>query len=354
MNPIETSIQSQGGKARAAKLSKEKRSEIAAGAAAARWEAEGKAKVPTATHGAPDHPLRIAGLPEIPCYVLDDMRRVLVQRGMMDALDMSQGTAGRGGGDRLAKFLATKSISRWVPDQLRDMIIEPIKFTVGGSIAYGYEATVLADICASVLDARRLGKLNYQQEHIAERCELLLRGFAKVGIIALVDEATGYQYDRPRRDLEKYLEKFLSESLRRWVRTFPADYFKHLCRLRGVDLRPDMRLPQYFGHLTNNLIYRRIAPGLLKMLKERKEERGRPSNKLHPWLSADVGVPEVLLHLGLVVGLMKINTDYGRFEKQLNQIAPTYPAEPGLFDNIEDWDADRFRIADERTDEDPS
>ena len=70
---------------------------------------------------------------------------------------------GGGGGDRLAKFLATKSINDYVPSHLRDVIIEPIKFKVGGSIAYGYEATILAGICGAVLDARRIGKLNYQQ-----------------------------------------------------------------------------------------------------------------------------------------------------------------------------------------------
>ena len=263
---------------------------------------------------------------------------VLVQRGMMDALDMKQGTAGRGAGDRLARFLATKSITDYVADSLREMITEPIKFKVGGSIAYGYEATILADICGAVLDARRIGKLNYQQEHIAERCEMLLRGFAKVGIVALVDEATGFQYERPRRDLEEQLKKFLSESLRKWVRTFPADYLKHLCRLRGVELRPDMKLPPYFGHLTNNLIYRRIAPGLVKRLKERREERGSPSNKLHSWLSEDFGVKELLVHSGIVIGLMKTHNDYKSFEKSLDTIAPIYPEVPGLFDKASDWE----------------
>jgi len=334
-----------GGTARAKGMSKEERSESSRKAAFARWEQAGKIPVPKATHGAPDHPLKIPGLPDIPCYVLDDKRRVLVQRGMMDALDMKQGTAGRGGGDRLARFLATKSISHFVPNNLRDVIIEPIRFNVNGTMAYGYEATILADICGAVLDARRLGKLNYQQDHIAERCEMLLRGFAKVGIIALVDEATGYQYDRPRRDLEKQLEKFLAESLRRWVRTFPPDYFKHLCRLRGVQLRPDMKLPPYFGTLTNNLVYRRIAPGLLKKLKERRSERGKSSHKLHSWLSADLGVPEVLMHLGTVIALMKIHKDYTEFQTQLDELAPVYPADPGLFDNLEDWDASKFSLA---------
>jgi hypothetical protein len=93
-----------------------------------------------------------------------------------------------------------------------------------------------------------------------------------------------------------------------------------------------------FGHLTNSLIYRRLAPGLLKKLKERREERGSKSNKLHSWLSEDVGFREVLMHLGTVVGIMKLHTDYDVFEKQLDLVAPIYPETPGLFDNPKDWD----------------
>ena len=331
-----------GGVERAKALSPERRREIALqGVAARRERAAEKAELaalPKATHGDPAHPL-IIGTWEVPCYVLEDKRRVLVQKGVMEALDMSQGTAGRGGGDRIAKFVATKALNPFVSEQLADVIKNPIIFqTTHGSRAYGYEATVLADICDAVLEARKQGTLHYQQVHIAERCEALVRAFAKVGIIALVDEATGFQYDRPRRDLEEQLKKFLSESLRRWVRTFPSDYFKHLCRLRGVELRPDMKLPQYFGHLTNNLVYRRIAPGLLVSLKERRAERGSPSNKLNQWLSLDVGVPELLLHLGTVIAVMKQHTNYDEFENALDRIAPIYPEHPGLFDDPKDWE----------------
>ena len=127
---------------------------------------------------------------------------------------------------------------------------------------------------------------------------ILIRGFASVGIIALVDEATGYQYERPRRDLEEYLKKFLSDSLRRWVKTFPGDYFKHLCRLKGVQLRPDMKLPQYFGHITNDLVWRRIAPGLLRALKERRSERclGMGQRCLDPSRLGLAGHGQVVLH----------------------------------------------------------
>ena len=94
-----------------------------------------------------------------------------------------------------------------------------------------------------------------------------------------------------------------------------------------------MKLPQYFGHLTNDLIWRRIAPGLLKALKERRHERGTPSNKLHLWTSEELGRPELLLHLGTVIGLMKLHTDYDEFHKQLDKIAPIYPDNPTLFDD---------------------
>jgi hypothetical protein len=325
-----------GGKARDKSLTKERKREIALMGV----EARRLKTLPQATHGDPDHPLTIGDI-EIPAFVLADGRRVLTQRGIQSGMGLSTSGGSETGEQRLAVFfdrLAAKGID--VKD-LTARIRNPIRFMPpwGGSVAYGFEAVILADICDVILAARKVpGALHQQQLKIADRCEILMRGFARVGIVALVDEATGYQFDRPRRDLEEQLKKFLSESLRRWVRTFPADYFKHLCRLRGVELRPDMRLPQYFGVLTNNLVYRRIAPGLLTRLKERRAERGSPSQKLNQWLSLDVGIPELLLHLGTVIAVMKQHTDYDAFEKALEKVAPIYPAIPGLFDDPKDWE----------------
>lgn len=242
------------------------------------------------------------------------------------------------GEERIPPILQGKAIKPYISQEIIEKS-QPVSFkTLTGVRASGYRADLLPDVCEVYLKARDAGVLPKNQEHVAKQAEILIRALAKVGIIALVDEATGFQYERPRRDLEEQLKKFLSESLRQWVQTFPSEYFKQLCRLRGVELRPDMKLPQYFGYLTNNLVYRRLAPGLLKKLKERREERGNKSNKLHSWLSEDIGLRSVLVHLGLVVGLMKINTDYKAFERQLDQVAPIYPETPGLFDNPKDWE----------------
>jgi len=328
-----------GGDARKKSLTQEQRREIAERAAVARWGDT----LPKATHGSEDRPLTI-GNTEIACYVLEDGTRVLTQADFLEALGKHRkanvkNVKGMNDEERVPEIIKGQSLKPFIsPELLERQFGERHGPHVRGGEDHGYRAEILPEVCEVYLKARDEGALQKQQKHIAVAAEMLMRGLAHVGIIALVDEATGYQYDRPRRELEDQLKRFLSDSLRRWVRTFPADYFKHLCRLRGVELRADMKLPQYFGKLTNNLVYRRIAPGLLKKLKARRVEMGRPKEKLHSGLSLDVGVPEVLLHLGTVVGLMKLHTNYEKFEKQLDEIAPIYPETPGLFDDPKDWE----------------
>src|SRR5947209_2114685 len=144
---MKNTLASLGGKASAAKLTAAERRERARMAAESRWSAD----LPVATHGSPDHPIRIGDL-VIPCYVLADGRRVLHQRGMVKALGMSRGSSGSTGGDRLAKFTAGDRLKSFVSEKLIEVTREPIRFkTPTGHIAYGYEATVLADLCDSVL-----------------------------------------------------------------------------------------------------------------------------------------------------------------------------------------------------------
>lgn len=332
-----------GAQARAAKLTKEERSEIAQRAAAARW---GSGELPVATHGDDDHPLLIpngSDSIELPCYVLDDGRRVLIQSGMLMSMDMSQGTAGRGHGDRLGRFIATKSINPFVNNELADVINNPIKFRAkNGGTAYGYEATVLADLCDAVLAARNSDTgLNYQQEHIAKRCEILVRGFARVGIIALVDEATGYQRDRARDELAKILEAFVAKEIQQWIKTFDLEFYELICQVREEPLSRAKKRPQYFGKLTNNLVYQRLAPGVLDALRRANPvtENGTRKRKHFQHLTPDVGHPKLKEHLAGVTTAMKMakfqGLKWGEFLKLLDQTHPKWHPMP-LFDGIED------------------
>jgi len=343
---------SKGGRARAKALSPEQRRAIAAKGGEAKARKAGKAPTPKATHTGPLY----VGNVEFECAVLEGGIRVLSERSFMAGMGIYHSgwisakrreEASKQGAAVLPLFASHRSLKGFIDKDLEALLAAPLKYrTETGGIAHGIRAETIPRICGIWLKARDAAAANgtalpKRQAQIATQADLIIRALAEVGIIALVDEATGYQYDRPRRDLEEYLEKFLSEHLRKWVRTFPSDYFKELCRLQGVDVRSDMRLPQYFGTLTNNLVYRRIAPGLLRRLKDRRAESGKASNKLHSWLSEDVGLREVLVHLGTVVGLMKIHTDYDEFVGQLDRVAPIYPDAPGLFDDPADWDERR-------------
>lgn len=318
---------SKGGKARAKKLTPEERREIACHAAEMRWS-KTLPKAPRlikATHGSPDRPLRIGGL-EIPCYVLEDGRRVLVQRGMMTALDMKQGTAGRGAGDRLAKFIGGKSLNPFISENLSHVIIQPIIFQPPtGGTAYGYEATILADLCDAVLAARKEGKLNYQQQHIAERCEILVRGFARVGIIALVDEATGYQADRARDELNKILEAYISRELLPWTKRFPDEFFKQIYRLRNWPFKPGSRKrPQVVGKLINKLVYEPLPPGVLAELRKLNPptEKGYRKYRHHQFLTPETGHPHLDKQITEVVTLMRVSDDRPMFERLFQKAFP--------------------------------
>ena len=206
---------------------------------------------------------------EIPAYVLEDETRVLTQRGVFTAFDTRRGGHYRVGAE-LPRFLATKALAPHITGVLRLALTKPILFTLSsGPVAHGYPATLLPDICGVILQARSDGDLNHRQRGLAERSELLLRGLAHVGIIALVDEATGYQRIREERALATILEEFLDKELQPWTRTFPFTFYEQIFRLKGWGNAAGVKRPSVIGHYTNDFVYDRIAPGVLDELRSR-------------------------------------------------------------------------------------
>ena len=159
----------------------------------------------------------------------------------------------------------------------------------------GYEATILADICDAVLEARKQGKLTKRYERIAAQCEILVRGFARVGIIALVDEATGYQADRARDGLAKILEAFVAKELRKWVKTFPAEFYQELFRLRGSCVYGQRQETANTSAILQTTSFIRDSHrGFSKNFahKLRGNEKGQLKHKLFQRLTEDVGHPQ--------------------------------------------------------------
>lgn len=263
----------------------------------------------------------------IPCYVLEDGTRVLSQRGVVQGLGMGYGTR-KDGADRLTSFAAGKGISPFVNSDLLALLQNPIKFVHGGGggIAYGYPATLLADLCDVVLAARKAGALQKQQEHIAHQAEVLVRGFARVGIIALVDEATGYQKDRAKDALAQILEAFVAKELQPYMKTFPADYYEQLFRLYGLQYPPVGNRswrPGFLGNVTNEIVYKRLAPDLLPELKKAATKAERKS-KLHQWLTQEIGHPKLREHLSSLVAILKLSKTPQEFMQNVDMVHPRY------------------------------
>jgi hypothetical protein len=328
---------SKGGLARAQELTPEQRSGIARLAAEARWAKQGKSPMLRATH---DGTLDINGL-YLPCAVLEDGTRVLSERSFSSVLGSSRG--GRAyatrrnvsGGAELPVFLASERLKPFIDDALAAALSRPIQYIPlhGGRSAFGIKADVVPKVCEVWLKARDEEELSKRQQEVAKKADLLLRGLAHVGIIALVDEATGYQDQRAKDALARILERFITKELRPWVKTFPVDYYKEIYRLREWDWPPKSKTHNSnLGKFTNDLVYDRLAPGVREELQRitPRHKSGRLKHRLHQHLTDDFGHPKLREHLGGVVMAMKLSTSWDQLMERLNKVLPRWPKGPLL------------------------
>lgn len=272
----------------------------------------------------------------IPCAVLPDGTHVLSQRGIFKAFG-----GGRPGGRQWKKrghegddvmlpvFLTANNLKPFISEELIAASSTPIIYSPEkGSIAHGIEAVRLPEICEVWLNARDKGVLTSAQKHLAVIADMLMRGLARVGIEALIDEATGYQEVRDRLALQKILEKYLTDEWAKWTKTFEEDYYKELFRLRGLPYPPDpskkSQRPSYIGHWTNDIVYSRLAPGVLDELRSKNPvtEAGRRKRKHHQYFTRDYGHPALKEHLSNIIFMMKGCTSWDDFKRRLNRAKP--------------------------------
>ncbi len=204
--------------------------------------------------------------------------------------------------------------------------------TKSGGKSVGYDARLLPLVAEVYLRFRdhRLkdnGEIPARYERMIVAADILIRSLANVGIIALVDEATGFQRDRATDALATILEAFIAKELRPWVRTFPQEFYEQLFRLRGLEFPKDtVKRPQYFGHLTNDIVYRRLAPYVLDELRKATPRRpdGRLKDALFRRLTDDIGHPRLRELLVSEITIMKLSDAYGDFIDKLDRVHPRY------------------------------
>jgi P63C domain len=305
---------SKGGKARAKSLSSEDRSEIARRAAEARWRAT-DSLLPKETH---EGAIQVAGR-EIPCSVLENGIRVFSTRGINRAMGSKRTGKPQSGAPQLPAFLAAGSLKPFISATLAVRLVSPLQYRPkhGGRTAFGYEALLLPDICEVILDADKAGSLKSNQKHLAEMADVLIRGFARVGVIALVDEATGYQDDRARDELTRILEAYVQEQYRPWTKRFPDEFFRQIHRLHNWPYKPGYakRTP-FIGKLINKYVYEPMPEGVLTKLQEVNPvtESGWRARK-HSQHLADTGNEHLDRQITSIITLMRVSDTKEEMER---------------------------------------
>lgn len=278
--------------------------------------------------GERDKPLVIGGV-EIPCYVLEDETRVITRRGLFAGL----GATNRGLGSEIPDFFTQKWIKPYINNDLTLVVKSPISFRLpNGPMAHGYPATILSDICTAIIKANSAGATTQRQKGIVDRAILLQGGFAHVGIIALVDAATGYERERIREEnaLAKILEAYIAKELQPWTKTFPIEFYEEICRLRKwPDIRSIQR-PSLVGKITNDIVYERLAPGVLEELQRLNPTlpSGYRGNKHHQWFTPEEGRDRLKEHLIGVTAIMRSSSNWTDFMRRLDRSYPKTGEKP--------------------------
>lgn len=310
------SPQKLGGVARSRSLSAQERSRIAREAAKRRW---GEANV-TAIAGSPDHPIKVGGI-EVPCFVLDDGRRVIATNGVLDALEMARGGAMVKGMNRLELFAAQNRLSPFVSNELLARIADPIKFRVGNNTAHGFESDVLIDLAEAVIAADNAGALQKQQRGIAHRCRVITASLTRIGLIALIDEATGYQKRRDADELQKILAAYVLPEHRPWLQVVPEEFTNEIYRVYGWERKPQNRGPRYAGKLIRQLVYEKMPKPILPALDEKNpSEGGRRRKKHHQFLTPKQGLDHFRSQIITIMTLLRISANKREFKAHLRRL----------------------------------
>lgn len=319
-----------GGRARASVLTKEQRQAIARSAAQARWgtrdgqasevleqqlnraksEKKGK-KQPPADDGIPTalFPGKLSlGGTECAVYVLDNRKRVMAQREVVRVLTGSP----QGG---LERYL--QNIKPYVDPEA--ILSRTIQFRIPGTQykGTGYEATLLLDICDAYLRAREADALLANQADLAKKAEIITRACAKVGIIALIDEATGYQNFREKQELQLKLQAFIAEDLQEWAVMFQPEFWFELARLEGIHYAPRSR-PLRWGKYIMAFVYDAIDDDVGKELRKKNPDPHYKQNH-HQWLK-DFGKQKVHDQIERVITIMKLCDSMDEFRSKFARV----------------------------------
>ena len=259
--------------------------------------------------------------------VLEEGTRLINNSAIFKAFGRSK--RGRGKTEvrvpNMPAFLDANNLQPFVGMDLR-VVLEKVEYSdKNEKVNEGFHASILPLLCKVYLDARAANVLKPQQLPLARASEILLLGLSNIGITALIDEATGYQYDREKDALQVILKAYISSELLPWEKRFPDDFYKEIFRLNKWDFTVAQikygSRPGIIGTWTKKYIYSVLPKGVLEALlnKTPRNEKGKLSKKLHQSLSREQGIEHLNKQIISVVTLMNVSDSWNDFERIWNK-----------------------------------
>jgi hypothetical protein len=266
--------------------------------------------------------LDIAGA-VVPCAVLSSGKRVITQTGLFSAFERPR--KGERRLDGLPSIVGAANLLPLVTEELREKSQAVYYSHTNGSLSAGYDAELIPVVCELYLSAADMNPspLTKSQLKLVMRANAIVRALAKVGIVALVDEATGYQYDREKDALQKLLSAYVREDYMKWQQRFPRKYYQELFRLYKLKYDPlSIKKPQYLGKFTNEYVYKQMPPGILDELRRKNPvtDKGYRARKHHQHLTSEIGVPHLDKHITKLITVMELSDDVNHFKHNYDRV----------------------------------
>jgi len=270
------------------------------------------------------------GNKQISCAILKNKKRIITQTSLFDAFDRPR--KGEKRLEDLPSILGAKNLLPFIDDELRSKAY-PVKYhTETGAVKSGYDAELIPLVCEVYLKANDMGILHESQKKILTHANILIRSLAKVGIAALIDEATGYQQDREADELQKLLKLYIREDYLKWTARFPRKYYEELYRIHGWDYDPmSLKHPKYLGAFTNKYVYDQFPEGILNDLRKKNpnNSKGNRVRKHHQHLTNDFGIPHLEKHLTKLITIMELSSSKEQFKENFDRVFKGY-SQPSL------------------------
>ncbi|HBQ7901374.1 P63C domain-containing protein [Klebsiella pneumoniae] len=272
--------------------------------------------------------LQLGGDSGLECYVLDDGKRVISLRTVVKAIASTES-------GNLGSYIGATGLKPFLNSDL--ILGETIDFALPGTQfrSRGITAEAFLDICNAYVSALRAGTLETQrQREIAIQASILLSACAKVGLIALIDEATGYQSEREGDALQLKLRAFIADELRGWEKTFPDELWEEFGRLTNWSGSFNSR-PKWWGKLVLELIYDALDPDIAQHLKKNMPPPKTGQN-YHQWLTQDVGLKALVSHIHQVIGIAKTCQTMRELRDKIAAYYGKQPEQLTMFNDIPD------------------